>query len=1200
MDRAVVTKGHGAGRMGGDMDKATQNPQGIEDTARAPQHAGPVDGRRAEEDALIRRRHEQVGLPKDSPSIGLALSGGGIRSATFCLGVIRALAKNRVLHQFDYLSTVSGGGYIGAMLGRLFGPHATPAQIEEGIDTDGSLLMWWLRSNGRYLIPAGSRDMFQAWAGQARGFVATQFEVAVLLALASCVVIAPHLSLQVWVQDPVMRGIATYFWFWCSLAMAWGAVVAALGYWWIRDEEDTGHTAGLVTTVLAAAMSAATAWWAFRQSTAGAVTGWLVAAAFIAAIPASQAFAAWRTTPGSQGSDRVMFTRHLTRMLGYAMALAAIGLFDRIGWFLADVVLPQAGLAGVGIGGLGGLLAIVVTLARVVLPMLQSRDEKPGAIRLPVLTLANLFGLLTLLVLLVGWLALWQYVVFHADAPGVVWLAVAGLTLLYVVSSGANLQQINRASLHLFYRSRLARTYVSVGNFAQDPAQANERRFPTWPLAPNLRELTLWVRKVTQLSPGDDIAIDQYRPHEHGGPIHLINCCVNQTIDDRTRSFNADRKGVCLTVSSLGIETGTRLDADPSLDRLKRTTLAQWVAISGAAVGSGVGSMTKPGIAILSFLSGLRLGYWWTNRVDKMHWSWRRLGKYRATLQEMLARFPGLKSPVWYVSDGGHFDNTGVYALLKRQLQLIVMVDCGADPKCLFADVENLVRKARIDYGATIRFIDPASIDGYHLPERLRGRFGTPDSVLPCPGTENLLLATIDYEPHRQGEPARHGTLLVIKPRCDTQLPLDVAGYADRDRGFPQQGTVDQFFDEAQWESYYQLGRVIADPIDVHLLAALPDWARAGTPVGTGAITPEEQRGLRTRRDRFGTVVRSTVGLGAAATLVLAVWQVWDSQAKQSIESQRLFAEGSRELAAQIVRNAADKPYDPALDTELQLFAAGLDDRQRARHHELLRGLAEVLWQRCAAVPQLQQDRCRSATSKLTRHGDSRWHRSMRDYAALWPSVSVSTLFDSGALRTAMRTRSTDSAGTSAPAPASAPRSVTGGAATDSAPAIEAMQEGGDAAKQAAQEVAEQAVANAVVRQCGENADGRSTVYTQIHDEATRRDANKVLAGIRALGIAAPDIEDVDATARRNNRATPFRWPQPTLLYSGRGSACAIALRRWLIQWPGFAETKAISLPPALSGKPDVIELWVPPLAQSQATSPPTRTPAITESIAGT
>ena len=64
---------------------------------------------------------------------GLALSGGGIRSATFNLGVIQALAKNGILKNVDYLSTVSGGGYIGSCLSSLLngtGQNTTPISIE--------------------------------------------------------------------------------------------------------------------------------------------------------------------------------------------------------------------------------------------------------------------------------------------------------------------------------------------------------------------------------------------------------------------------------------------------------------------------------------------------------------------------------------------------------------------------------------------------------------------------------------------------------------------------------------------------------------------------------------------------------------------------------------------------------------------------------------------------------------------------------------------------------------------------------------------------------------------------------------------------------------------------------------------------------------------------------------------------------------
>jgi len=69
---------------------------------------------------LVRRRHG-AGIAADSSQepedlAGISLSGGGIRSATFALGILQALAKHDLLKCFDYLSTVSGGGYIGASL----------------------------------------------------------------------------------------------------------------------------------------------------------------------------------------------------------------------------------------------------------------------------------------------------------------------------------------------------------------------------------------------------------------------------------------------------------------------------------------------------------------------------------------------------------------------------------------------------------------------------------------------------------------------------------------------------------------------------------------------------------------------------------------------------------------------------------------------------------------------------------------------------------------------------------------------------------------------------------------------------------------------------------------------------------------------------------------------------------------------------
>ena len=73
-----------------------------------------------EEVEVIKASREKRGVPCPEPTeddlIGLSFSGGGIRSATFNLGVIQAFAQKQLLRHVDYLSTVSGGGYIGSWL----------------------------------------------------------------------------------------------------------------------------------------------------------------------------------------------------------------------------------------------------------------------------------------------------------------------------------------------------------------------------------------------------------------------------------------------------------------------------------------------------------------------------------------------------------------------------------------------------------------------------------------------------------------------------------------------------------------------------------------------------------------------------------------------------------------------------------------------------------------------------------------------------------------------------------------------------------------------------------------------------------------------------------------------------------------------------------------------------------------------------
>jgi hypothetical protein len=140
-----------------------------------------------------------------------------------------------------------------------------------------------------------------------------------------------------------------------------------------------------------------------------------------------------------------------------------------------------------------------------------------------------------------------------------------------------------------------------------------------------------------------------------------------------------------------------------------------------------------------------------------------------------------------YVSDGGHFDNLGIYELVRRRCRLILAVDAGADPDRDFADLGDVIQKCRIDFGIDIR-IDTSKL-----------RVAADGNSRSC-----FAVGTIEYP----GGDA--GTLLYLKPSLVGKEPTDVAHYARAHPTFPHESTADQFFDESQFESYRRLGESVA------------------------------------------------------------------------------------------------------------------------------------------------------------------------------------------------------------------------------------------------------------------------------------------------------------------------------------------------------------------------------------------------------
>src|SRR5437667_8106962 len=132
-----------------------------------------------------------------------------------------------------------------------------------------------------------------------------------------------------------------------------------------------------------------------------------------------------------------------------------------------------------------------------------------------------------------------------------------------------------------------------------------------------------------------------------------------------------------------------------AVKRLEDLKLRQWISISGAAFGSGMGQHTNKLTSLLFTLGNLRTGYWWDSGLSSAHrgmrpevsfvrrvlWLLPRLFLTQSCLlDEALGRFAGTWSRYWYLSDGGHFENLGAYELIRRKIPFIVAVDAGADP----------------------------------------------------------------------------------------------------------------------------------------------------------------------------------------------------------------------------------------------------------------------------------------------------------------------------------------------------------------------------------------------------------------------------------------------------------------------------------------------------------------------------------------
>ncbi|MBS0509353.1 MAG: patatin-like phospholipase family protein, partial [Proteobacteria bacterium] len=690
------------------------------------------DQLRRDERAAILRRRRRAGLgnaqARQLPTVGLALSGGGVRSATFGLGLLRGLAEQRLLARVDYLSTISGGGYVGAMLGRLVSVLGLE-QAQQLLAAGRSDMLDWLRSNGRYLTPAGARDVGILIVSYLRAFLAVHIEAFFALALVALAVTLPHL-----LQDGLRLLDATAWEGWPSpwfaLALLWSAAALPcllVAYWAAPETRspDAGGRhlypgdifllAGLLVLALVLTWNAGLAGLLQAWRRAEPALPLLVLALWSAAVGHAGAMAYLAHSHLREPRQltvarlRSRLTYGLRNALLWALLLAGAGALDWASWTLLLLLTSSAPPDWVWGGlGLGSALLLVLRALAPVLAQLATQAQARHTLALGP-QLLNLGGHLGGLVLLLAWLVAVQWWVFDTTqlpalrgfAAWMRWAALALLALLWWLTTARLPQAANASSLAGFYQARLVRAWLAVGN---------RRRGICTPFTPaDMRR-----RNVTEVVPGDDVELMQHRPEAEGGALHLIGSCLNQTRDDASGLFNADRKGQLAIASARALEIGPEVvrweQGDEAQPQGRAAgTLGGWVAVSGAAAAPGAGAYTSRGWALVMFLLGIRLGRWIAAPLPVdlptfKDWLWRRAPKPLMLWSEARATFFGMARPWWYLSDGGHFDNTGVYALIKRECDFIILSDASADPDYRFADIENLVRKARIDLDAEIEF----------------------------------------------------------------------------------------------------------------------------------------------------------------------------------------------------------------------------------------------------------------------------------------------------------------------------------------------------------------------------------------------------------------------------------------------------------------------------------------------------------------
>jgi hypothetical protein len=821
-------------------------PVRVHDLARAalPGETLPETTRTLLEHEFVRLRERRAahGLnpPGDHDLTAIALSGGGIRSATFALGVMQALAGHDLLKRFDYLSTVSGGGYIGSSLTWWWsdrsGPKdgiggdsafgTGPGNFPYGTDSpsiwrgrvgdgtrSGPQLLTNLRKHGNYLTPGGGIGILSGVSVVLRAvllnlIVWLPIVTALMLALLA---VLPG-SLSVGPPPPPIASGATVRLFVADAALI-AAVLASFALLYIlvlahvypvaKEASTRGQAPGWARAVrwmiddangwlwlpLIAVAATGVLLWLPPEADSWPGLALLLAVAGILVSTFAILCVIYALVTGLEE----VFDSNLLRRVGYRMrrmfeawagfyfklvaALAVLGAVPLVAKWLTS--------GGPWLGeGTSGVLALLAGLASAIVAFFRSGARVEQALRQRGFKVSGGFSAMVAAVLILFGVLL----IAHDTAEAIyaswadsrwTFLVVLGLALLSGIVAN-----INHVSLGRFYRDRLMEAFMP--GFGQAKACASGA-------AP--REA------------------DEMKLHEASlaAPYHIINTNVVLIgAKDRRRCLRGGDNFI-LTPDYCGSNaTGwcpTRRFMGDGM------TLVTAMAISGAAANpntgvGGVGLTRSRVVSVLMALLNMRLGYWVPH---PRRCTGGMPNHFHPAFSALLCGYRE-DYPWQELTDGGHFENLGLYEVIRRRVRLILVSDGGQDPEWQFQDLQTSLGRIGEDFGAKIEFY------GTHSLEEL----------IPAPGghryprglelaKRGFAVARICYPPDFDAsgaltpeDPERSSLLVYLTTTVVDGLPLELRGYKGKNPDFPDQSTGDQFFDEDQFEAYRELGYRIA------------------------------------------------------------------------------------------------------------------------------------------------------------------------------------------------------------------------------------------------------------------------------------------------------------------------------------------------------------------------------------------------------